>query len=607
VGRSQGGGVAIERSGLVSNCTIRMNSSTDLTYGGGGGLLIVNGGLAANCIISNNYTGGGSEGGSSGVYIEHGGVIMNSLIVNNTNTGMRLTGGIARNCLVINNSSTFGGGLILHQGSTFENGTIYGNTARDLYAGGVLFIDTNSFVINSIVWSNSSQSGQGMNWWGGANFSYSCTTPLPPGTSNISIDPSFINSQSIPPNLRLVTNSPCIDAGQNKAWMNSSVELDGLPRVMNWIVDMGAYEAYSTNQFILPCTNYISNTNRTRNPSFEIQGLSPSIAAYWKSGNPDGYGDYWGNASREGWRSRSGYWIGTVKTVWGGNGENLGGFWQGYSVTGNTRYAWGGWFYADSSWTASQLLILRFFGTNGHLMSVTNSLGVVPPNWTHKDIHAVSPVGATWVNASIEVSGAGAGGALQFDDIYFKPVSVSGNINYQGRNTGTIRFSFNKEASCTEIVGEEYPIASSVTPYVLSGLSSKTCQSVSVYMDIDGDGIRSSWEASTNINCVTTPNYALNITLIDPDADGDGLTDYEEMFVYGTNPDMADTDGDGYSDHVEVVSNTNPIDPNSHFVINSFEHISSSPTDKFRITWNSVTGLTYFILINPFWMMTLMV
>jgi hypothetical protein len=46
-----------------------------------------------------------------------------------------------------------------------------------------------------------------------------------------------------------------------------------------------------------------------------------------------------------------------------------------------------------------------------------------------------------------------------------------------------------------------------------------------------------------------------------PDTDGDGLTDAEELSVYGTSPLLADTDGDGLSDFQEVV--TLGFDPDS--------------------------------------------
>ena len=43
------------------------------------------------------------------------------------------------------------------------------------------------------------------------------------------------------------------------------------------------------------------------------------------------------------------------------------------------------------------------------------------------------------------------------------------------------------------------------------------------------------------------------------DTDGDGLSDYQEMYVYGTSIYLADTDSDGYSDKDEV---DNGYDPN---------------------------------------------
>lgn len=44
------------------------------------------------------------------------------------------------------------------------------------------------------------------------------------------------------------------------------------------------------------------------------------------------------------------------------------------------------------------------------------------------------------------------------------------------------------------------------------------------------------------------------------DIDGDGLTNAEEMNIYGTNPLIADTDGDGIADGWEVLYNLKPLD-----------------------------------------------
>lgn len=57
---------------------------------------------------------------------------------------------------------------------------------------------------------------------------------------------------------------------------------------------------------------------------------------------------------------------------------------------------------------------------------------------------------------------------------------------------------------------------------------------------------------------VAVPAYADR-----PDRDNDGLYDDDEVEVYSTNPDVADTDGDGVGDGQEVYDGTDPAVPNS--------------------------------------------
>jgi hypothetical protein len=70
--------------------------------------------------------------------------------------------------------------------------------------------------------------------------------------------------------------------------------------------------------------------------------------------------------------------------------------------------------------------------------------------------------------------------------------------------------------------------------------------------DPDRDGLTNQQEFQAG----TDPN--------NPDTDGDGLSDGDEVNRYHTNPLLPDTDGDLIPDGVEVQTGTNPLDPRSY-------------------------------------------
>lgn len=66
--------------------------------------------------------------------------------------------------------------------------------------------------------------------------------------------------------------------------------------------------------------------------------------------------------------------------------------------------------------------------------------------------------------------------------------------------------------------------------------------------DTDGDQLLDVWEASHRCDYLT------------PDTDGDTLTDFQEVMVYKTRPDKADSDDDGMPDAWEIANHYNPLD-----------------------------------------------
>ncbi|HUF63153.1 MAG TPA: hypothetical protein VMN36_13835 [Verrucomicrobiales bacterium] len=73
------------------------------------------------------------------------------------------------------------------------------------------------------------------------------------------------------------------------------------------------------------------------------------------------------------------------------------------------------------------------------------------------------------------------------------------------------------------------------------------------------------------------------------DSDGDGLSDADEIAIYGTNPQLADTDGDGSGDGAEVRAGTDPLDPADRFEILSISYQDGAAT----LDWTSADGRTY--------------
>lgn len=267
----QGGGAWCEVSGTLTNCTISGNNGV---FGGG-----AYGGTLNNCALFSNDAkaeGGGAyqsrlndctltrnraewEGGGA-----YGCPLNNCTVSSNVAAGYGggVRGNTVRNCeLSGNQAQTAGGGAF---GATLINCVLTGNSA-DVEGGGGA---DSSTLVNCVIYGNIGWYEYCSNYQN-STVSFSCTTPLPDGTGNITNDPQFVDAAG--GDYRLSTNSPCIDRGVN-IHVQGTTDLDGNPRIAYGTVDMGAYEMQ------VPCGYWAW-----------AAGITNGLTNYTDSATGDGY------------------------------------------------------------------------------------------------------------------------------------------------------------------------------------------------------------------------------------------------------------------------------------------------------------------------------
>ncbi len=193
--------------------------------------------LVTNCLIVGNSA---LEGGGA-----FGGTLYNcTLIANSAPTnGVQGTGGGAYGCTLYN--CTLTGNSVPTNGYFGEGGGAYGCVLYNCTltgnwdssgGGGCGDQDSPCALYNCIAYYNAGSP----NYFPSTTLNYCCTTPMPTnGVGNITNAPLFVDYAN--GNLRLQSNSPCIDTGSN-AYVTAATDLDGRPRIVGRTVDMGAYE-----------------------------------------------------------------------------------------------------------------------------------------------------------------------------------------------------------------------------------------------------------------------------------------------------------------------------------------------------------------------------
>jgi hypothetical protein len=260
-----GGGVSsLSLSTVVSNCVITGNSSSGgfrgEAYSGGGayGCTLNNcaldrnraaygGGAYActlnNCALCGNQAADG--GGAAYCTLNNCTLSGNSASGNLASGSVSNTGGGAsrstlNNCTLTGNSVAYGTGAGAYD-CTLHNCTLAGNSAFGLGPSLSDDVAVGCTLNNCIKFGNS----DGFCPIGSpcVNVCWDCDSSGRLDGNNWVGDPLFVNTNGWA-DLRLQSNSPCINAGNN-SYVTNATDLDGNPRIAGGTVDIGAYEFQS--------------------------------------------------------------------------------------------------------------------------------------------------------------------------------------------------------------------------------------------------------------------------------------------------------------------------------------------------------------------------
>jgi len=141
------------------------------------------------------------------------------------------------NCVITGNTADQeGGGIYLESSDAIiTNCTIAGNSSESGSGGGIHTVSSSPAVTNCILWDDSPQEIQGT---GNPVVTFSDVEGGNSGQGNMNAAPLFLGGDDY----HLGSSSPCINVGNNNAPEITEKDKDGNPRIMGWIVDMGAYE-----------------------------------------------------------------------------------------------------------------------------------------------------------------------------------------------------------------------------------------------------------------------------------------------------------------------------------------------------------------------------
>lgn len=434
----RGGGVYVSyASPRLEHLRLRGNRADEV----GGGLYLTFSQSRVRDIVSENNV---ADGGG-GVACYYGLPSLERLTVRNNVATNADAGGLIfyhcnatlRNALVAGNTTTKKGGGFHFDDSdvVMENVTVADNSAG---AGGGLNVSYSSAprFVNSIAWGNSPQQIAYDTQWFGMSLTVEYSDvqggsagvatygkgPLNWLSGNLNANPVFTGGGAY----TLDSSSPCINAGDNRSWMTNAKDLAGAARIINGVVDMGAYESSSAEGTTITTPD---------TPAGSTTGLAGEVLAYTSGGSScsvPGAGEYileyrfdWGDGTFSGWSAVAG-----ASHSWGTAGS--------YVVRAQARCGDGQ--LVNSPWSTGLVVVIT-----------------TPPPVV--DDHYVSHAGSNqhpytnWAMAAHSIQDA-IGAAVHGDTVWVTNGVYEGNVSFSGKNIRVV--------SMYTVSGDPADIASTV-------------------------------------------------------------------------------------------------------------------------------------------------
>jgi predicted outer membrane repeat protein len=293
-------------SPLIDSCTFTNNKlqSVDSSYSGPviSQCLFINNRLTAlennigststvaNCVFVGNVS--GTRAGAGVLNLQAARVTIANCVFNNNISSqggavsLQNSTNVVYNCTFNQNFATNSGGAIFVQDgkTSLINDTIVQNSAG--FGGGLFYAGSSAAVDvkNCIFWKNthgtlaySSEVAQIYDASGGITTQNSIIQGMDSnsGAGNLGFDPLFYNLST--GDLRITSDSPAVNVGNNSAVTNITADLAGSARIREGVVDIGAYECL-TPQSGLKQKPIAASTSACLGGNFNFTVDGPSLA-----------------------------------------------------------------------------------------------------------------------------------------------------------------------------------------------------------------------------------------------------------------------------------------------------------------------------------------